>query len=132
MDKIEPPIAPLHEAAPTIPLVDRLQICAALWTEAHDPQATLSRLGKAVLNDGAFFDRLGKRGPTTETLDRFARFFADAGNWPEGAVPEEARAFAHVTGVSLNGATREATVSVAAGTGSPGKGDVVSPREKAA
>lgn len=88
------------DATPSLPLVDRLQLVAAQWAAAHEPAASLSRLGKAAVGDGAFFDRLGERGPTTSTLERFARFLADPANWPGGTVPEEAAAFAHVTGVS--------------------------------
>src|SRR4051812_20627662 len=81
-----------------VPLVDRLTQCAALWAET--PDGSLSKLGKIVVRDGAFFDRLGERGPSTSTLEKFARFLADPANWPDGAVPEGAVSFAHVTGVT--------------------------------
>lgn len=88
-------------------LLDRLRCCAQLWCEAND--ATFARLGREVINDGGFFTRIEQpgAGATTATLERFARFFADAGNWPPapgegegGAVPEAVAAFVHVTGVS--------------------------------
>lgn len=113
-----------------MPLVDRLQLVAALWAESHADEsgrpASLARLGKAAIKDTGFFDRLGERGPTTATLEKFARFLADPANWPpnadgESAVPEEAKAFAHVTGV---------TPEVAAT--SPGKADENSPAARAA
>ena len=81
------------------PLVERLKAAAQLWADAND--ASLARLGRAVMNDNGFFTRIdGNPVTTTATLERFARFLGDAANWPEGAVPEEVRAFVHVTGVS--------------------------------
>lgn len=100
----------------TIPLSlpERLRQCAELY--AQTPDGSLPRLGKRAINDGAFFDRMGERGPTTATLEKFAQFLADPANWPEGAVPEEARAFAHVCGVSADAAVPSAGN---AGEGSP-------------
>lgn len=88
-----------REDLPT--LIDRLKHCTALWAEMQD--ASPARLGRLVVNDGGFFTRLESqtKGTTTDTLERFARFLADGDNWPDGAVPEEARQFAHVTGVAL-------------------------------
>lgn len=63
----------------------------------------ISRLGKAVAADAAFFDRVEGRDVlpcTVATLEKFARFLADAGNWPEGEVADEAKALAHVVGVT--------------------------------
>lgn len=87
-------------ALPTLSLVDRLRICAVLWTEAND--ASFARLGKAVVNDGGFFTRLDSPGSTTTaaTLEKFARFLIDPANWPDAVVPGEVAAFAHVTGIS--------------------------------
>lgn len=81
-------------------LVDRLRQVAQLWATAHD--ASLSRLGKAAVNDGGFFIRLETQvqGTTTATLERFAAYLVDAANWPDGAVPKEAFELAHVTGVT--------------------------------
>ncbi|MDP3550631.1 MAG: hypothetical protein Q8R81_09560 [Novosphingobium sp.] len=81
------------------PLVERLKTAAQLWVDQH--QASLARLGRSVMNDGGFFSRI-ETNPvtTTATLERFARFLGDAGNWPDGAVPDDVRAFVHVTGVS--------------------------------
>lgn len=76
--------------------------CAA-WGRAEQAPVPLSRLSKRVMDDGKFFENLSdmRRGPSTDTLEKFARFLADPANWPEGAVAEEARALAHVVGVSL-------------------------------
>lgn len=81
-------------------LVDRLRDCAGRWVSAHG--ASLARLGRTVINDGGFFARIDAPGAsvTTATLERFARFLGDPGNWPDGAVPDEVAAFVHVTGVS--------------------------------
>ncbi|MGX7926486.1 hypothetical protein ACWPMX_07920 [Tsuneonella sp. HG094] len=79
-------------------LTDRLRMCADLY--AATPEGSLSRLGKRAINDGAFFDRIGDRGPTTATLEKLAAFLADPANWPEGEVPQEAIELAHVVGVS--------------------------------
>lgn len=81
-------------------LTERLVTASECWTAACD--ATLARLGKIVANDTAFFTNLAKmrRGPSTDTLEKFARFLSDAANWPDGKVAEEAKALAHVVGVS--------------------------------
>lgn len=78
----------------------------------------LSRLSKRVVDDGKFFDNLPtmRRGPSTDTLEKFAAFLADAANWPEGLVPDEVREFAHVTGVCPMGAVPSAGIG---GTSSP-------------
>lgn len=89
---------------PTPDLKSRLVQCAEAWAAAHarDGQpAPLSRLGKAVAGDANFFERVAAGGGVNvATLEKFARHLADPANWPGGEVPEEARAFAHVTGVS--------------------------------
>lgn len=85
----------------TLSLVDRLRLSADLWATAHN--ASLARLGRAVVNDGGFFTRLENQvqGTTTASLERFARFLVDAGNWPEGVeIPAEVIAFGHAVGVS--------------------------------
>ena len=81
-------------------LTDRLRSAAERWADAHESH--LARLGKLVVNDTSFFTGLSVRvkGPSTDTLEKFARFLADPANWPEGAVAEEAKALAHVCGVS--------------------------------
>ena len=82
-------------------LRSKLKAAASAWCKAHD--APSSRLGKAVASDAAFFDRVEGRDVlpcTVATLEKFARFLADAANWPEGVVAEEAKALAHVVGVS--------------------------------
>lgn len=83
-----------------LPLVDRLRQVSQLWAEAHE--ASLARLGKVVVNDGGFFTRLETQvqGTTTATLEKFARFLGDPGNWPEGVVPQEAIDLAHRVGIS--------------------------------
>ena len=82
-------------------LRSKLQAAASAWCKAHD--APHSRLGKAVAADAAFFDRVEGRDVlpcTVATLEKFARFLADPVNWPEGKVGDEAKALAHVVGVS--------------------------------
>lgn len=87
--------------APPLSLVDRLRQVAQLWVAGND--ASLARLGKFVVNDGGFFTRLETQvqGTTTATLEKFAGFLADAGNWPGGAVPQEAVDLAHRVGISM-------------------------------
>ncbi len=81
-------------------LTERLVAASECWTLECD--ATLARLGKMVANDTAFFTNLARmrRGPSTDTLEKFGRFLADPANWPDGLVAEEAQALAHVVGVS--------------------------------
>ena len=83
-----------------LPLVDRLRQVAQLWADAHE--ASLARLGKSVVNDGGFFTRLVTQvqGTSTATLEKFARFLGDPGNWPEGDVPQEAIDLAHRVGIN--------------------------------
>lgn len=99
-----------------IPLVDRLVVVANLWAERHD--ATLARLGREVVNDGGFFARLASPGAstTTATFDKFARHLAEPTNWPGREVPEEAKALAHVAGVTPGEAAASAGI---AGDSSP-------------
>lgn len=54
------------------------------------------------MNDGGFFERLRnpKAGVTDGTLEKFGLFFAEAGNWPGSEIPQEARDFLHVLGLS--------------------------------
>lgn len=81
-------------------LIDRLRECAQLWAAANE--ASLARLGRTVVNDGGFFSRIDQpsASTTTATLERFARFLSDEGNWPGGQVPPDVVAFAHVNGVT--------------------------------
>lgn len=95
-------LRPDLDAQPTLPLIDRLVLVAARWAAAHE--ATLARLGREVVNDGGFFGRLEAPGAntTTATLEKFARFLAEPGNWPGGTVPGEAHRFAHIMGISAS------------------------------
>lgn len=107
------------EQVRTLSLVERLEQVAAIWVEAHE--ATLARLGRAVVNDPGFFTGLAEKpqGTTTVTLGKFAVFFADPANWPaaiaegdegapcgpnasplEGRIPEAALQFCHAVGVT--------------------------------
>ncbi len=93
------------DQSPTLPLVDRLRASAAAWVDANE--ASLARLGRAVVNDGGFFTRLETQvqGTTTASLERFARFLVEPANWPADAsgarvVPAEVIAFGHAVGVS--------------------------------
>ena len=93
------------DTSPPLTQLDRLYRAADCWTAAHE--ASRARLARLVVNDTGFFSRLesGKANPTLATLERFARFFADGANWPDGRVPAaaevEVAAFCHVNGVSL-------------------------------
>ncbi len=94
------------DTSPPLTQLDRLYRAADCWTAAHE--ASRARLARLVVNDTGFFSRLesGKANPTLATLERFARFFADGANWPDGRVPAaaevEVAAFCHVNGVSLS------------------------------
>lgn len=83
------------------PLVERLKVCAQLWTEANS--ASRARLGSIVVNDPGFFTRVeATASTTTKTLERFARFLGDPKQWPDQAVPAEVCIFVHVVGVLPN------------------------------
>ncbi len=90
----------MMDAPPVAPL-ERLFLAANQWAEACGKSR--SHLARLVVNDSGFFSRIdgGKTSPTLTTLTKFAQFFADAGNWPDGRVPAEAVEFAHVNGVSV-------------------------------
>ncbi|MAE92997.1 MAG: hypothetical protein CMI67_26045 [Pelagibaca sp.] len=82
-------------------LDDRLRQASAAWCSAN--KAKPGRLGRLAINDGGFFTRLENNpgaSTTTATLTRFAEFLADPANWPDGVVADEAKALAHVVGVS--------------------------------
>jgi hypothetical protein len=81
-------------------LIARLHRCATLWTQAH--KAAPGRIGRLVVNDAGVLPRIARPGAsvTTATLEKFAAFLGDAGNWPDGVVPQEAIELAHVVGVS--------------------------------
>lgn len=88
------------ETTPAPTLIERLQRCAQLWTDAHS--AAPGRIGRVVANDAGVLPRISQPGAsvTTATLEKFAAYLADPANWPEGAVPQEAIDLAHVTGIS--------------------------------
>lgn len=83
-----------------IPLTELLCSVAAIWAEKSD--ASLARLGRLVKNDTSFFTRFenARVSTTTATLEEFAAFLTDPGNWPEGAVPQEAVDLAHRVGIT--------------------------------
>lgn len=90
-----------------IDLKTRLAKAADAWCAAHADEegvaAPASRLARAAgYDDGEFFQNLprSRRGPSTNTLEKFARFLIDPTHWPEGEVADEAKALAHVVGVS--------------------------------
>lgn len=86
----------------SLPLVERLRGCAALW--ADDQAASLARLGRAVMNDGGFFSRVESNPvTTTATLERFAEFLINPANWI-AEVPGEVAQFARIVGVKVHGA----------------------------
>ena len=81
-------------------LSDRLLSVADLWAAAN--AASTASLGRLVINDSSFFSRPeSPRGPTTGTLERFASFLIEPGNWPDAQVPLEVARFAHAVGISL-------------------------------
>lgn len=85
----------------TTRLRDRLLCAAEAWSKVTG--RTLGALSSIVSNHAQTIERL--RDPsnkvTDATLEKFAAYLADAANWPEGAVPQEAIDLAHVTGVTL-------------------------------
>lgn len=82
-------------------LRDRLFAAAEAWSLANG--RSLGALSSIVVNHGQALERL--RDPsnkvTDATLEKFAAFLADAANWPEGVVPQEAIDLAHVVGVTI-------------------------------
>lgn len=82
-------------------LRDRLISVSSQWADAQ--KASLARLGRLVVNDTGFHARLEQPGAstTTATLEKFAIFLADPANWPDEVVPEDAKTFAHVVGITL-------------------------------
>lgn len=68
-------------------LKSRLIAAAEAWRErmsaAESQPVSLARLSKAAVSDEKFFARLDdmRRGPTTDTLEKFARFLSDPDNW---------------------------------------------------
>lgn len=92
------------ETTGTPTLIERLQRCAMLWTDAHS--AAPGRIGRVVVNDAGVLPRISQPGAsvTTATLEKFAAYLADPVNWPEGVVPQEAVDLAHVVGVTPAGA----------------------------
>lgn len=111
----------MNSPAP-IPLRDRLLAAANAWAQATG--RSLGALSARVMNDGKTLDRLAdpSRTVTDATLTRFATFLLDPVNWPDAKVADEAKALAHVTGVTPD--------MLAASAGKPG--DASSEREKAA
>lgn len=73
-------------------LIERILAVAGHWAEARGHRTT-ARLSTIVANDGGLLKRLSEGGGTTvATLDKFAVFLRDAGNWPEGTIPAAAQA----------------------------------------
>jgi hypothetical protein len=87
-----------------LPLTELLCSVASIWAEQSG--TSVARLGRLVVNDTSFFTRFDnpRASTTTATLEKFAAFLGDAGNWTEGAVPQEAVDLAHRVGIT----TREA------------------------
>lgn len=99
-------------------LKTRLSLAAESWCAAHADEngvpAPASRLARAAgYDDGQFFKNLpsSKRGPSTDTLEKFARFLVNPANWPEGKVADEAKALGHVPVVSVPAPTASAGLS---------------------
>lgn len=89
---------------------------AELWSAATG--RSLGALSSVVSNHGGTLDRLRdtSNSVTDATLEKFARFLADPANWPDREVPEEAKAFAHRVGVTVEPASA-----------SPGKAGDITP-----
>lgn len=52
---------------------------------------SLARVATIVVNRGSFFERLRSGdGFSVKNLDRFAAWFRDPANWPQGAIPQQA------------------------------------------
>jgi len=70
-------------------LIAMLRRCAEQW--CTDCEASPARLGRTVVNDGGYFDRISIEGAstTTATLEKFAAFLGDSAHWPSGAVPPQ-------------------------------------------
>jgi hypothetical protein len=88
---------------------ERLLEVAAIWCERTG--RSLGGLSAVVMNDGKSLDRLTdpSKAVLDTTLERFAAWFLQPDNWPDAEqgqarVPQEAREFAHVLGVSLQAA----------------------------
>lgn len=81
-------------------LRDTLLLAAERWALATG--RSTGALSSVVANNGRALERL--RNPSTSvtdaTLEKFACYLADAANWPEGAVPQEAVDLAHRVGVT--------------------------------
>ncbi|MBX7459530.1 hypothetical protein [Qipengyuania huizhouensis] len=85
----------------TIPLRDRLLAAAGAWTASTGRSS--GALSARVMDDGKTLDRLAEdpgRAVYDTTISKFAKFLVDPENWPEGEVADEAKALAHVVGVS--------------------------------
>lgn len=80
-------------------LIERLTAAAELWARARE--RSLATLATMVVNDGNFFVRIAAPGADVRvgTVEKFARFLVDAGNWPDGDVPLGAVELAHAAGV---------------------------------
>lgn len=111
-------------------LKSRLMECAAAWaaawSAAEGREFEIKTLSKRVMDDGKFLDGLTERryGPTTDTLERFARYFLEPATWP-AEIPEVVRVFAHVVGVSAAEAgpsSDNAAFGIGAGSPVPGAG----------
>lgn len=78
----------------------RLLAAAELWAAATG--RTLGALSSLVTNQGSTLARLNDpaNAVTDATLERFARFLVEPGNWGGADVPAEVIAFGHAVGVT--------------------------------
>lgn len=89
-------------AVAPIPLRERLIAVATCWAEKTG--RTLGSLSTRVTGTGKTLERLIEdpaRAVQDNTLEKFAVFLADKANWPDEVVPEDAKVFAHVVGITL-------------------------------
>lgn len=70
-------------------LIDRILALADLWSAANGHRST-SRLSTKVANDGGLLKRLAAGGgATVASLDKFALYLREPGNWPGEVIPIE-------------------------------------------
>lgn len=96
-------------AVAPVPLRERLIGVSTCWAEKTG--RTLGSLSTRVTGTGKTLERLIEdpaRAVQDNTLEKFAAFLADQANWPDEVVPEDAKVFAHVVGITLPGPSASA------------------------
>lgn len=100
-------------------LIDQLQAMANIWAETNE--RSLSRLATIVVNDGHFFERIGrKRDCNTQTFEKFLIFFRVPGNWPDDSIPHAAAGLLdNFANIAMEAAASEGMDSGDAASASP-------------